>query len=170
MALSVNIFLPSRRSRKISLTPTKENFSQVRRNEFIASEKTNNAKGRREKNMVMETDGATPGASAKIGSLKGPLAYAISCFFIWGLAYGLLDVLNKHFQESLHVGKAQSTFLQIAYFGAYLTLSIPAGMLLRRAGYKIGILTGLCLTAFGAFLFIPAAGAASFPLFVGSMF
>ena len=103
-------------------------------------------------------------------SLRGPLAYAISCFLIWGIAYGLLDVLNKHFQETLGVGKAQSTFLQIAYFGAYLTLSIPAGMLLRCAGYKVGILTGLCLTAFGAFLFIPAAGAASFPLFVGSMF
>ncbi len=46
------------------------------------------------------------------------LALAISCFFIWGLAYGLLDVLNKHFQETLHVGKAQSSWLQIAYFGA----------------------------------------------------
>jgi len=112
---------------------------------------------------------AQPGAVAS-RSLRGPLAYAISCFLIWGIAYGLLDVLNKHFQEALGVGKAQSTFLQIAYFGAYLTLSIPAGMLLRRAGYKAGILTGLCLTAFGAFLFIPSASAASFPLFVGSMF
>lgn len=111
-----------------------------------------------------------PAEGAARPSLRGPLAYAIICFFIWGIAYGLLDVLNKHFQETLGVGKAQSTFLQIAYFGAYLTLSFPAGMLLRRAGYKIGILTGLCLTAFGAFLFIPAASAASFPLFVGSMF
>ena len=40
-------------------------------------------------------------------ALRGPLAFAIGCFLIWGLAYGLLDVLNKHFQETLHVGKAQ---------------------------------------------------------------
>src|SRR5277367_1050069 len=116
------------------------------------------------------TDTAANDLARRPSSLRGPLTYAISCFFIWGIAYGLLDVLNRHFQETLGVGKAQSTFLQIAYFGAYLTLSFPAGMLLRRAGYKIGILTGLCLTAFGAFLFIPAASAASFPLFVGSMF
>ena len=49
--------------------------------------------------MVIETDAAhTPGGLAKpAGSLKGPLAFAIACFLIWGLAYGLLDVLNKHF-------------------------------------------------------------------------
>jgi len=58
-------------------------------------------------------------------SLRGPLALAITCFVIWGLAYGLLDVLNKHFQETLNVSKAQSSWLQIAYFGAYLVWSIP---------------------------------------------
>ncbi|RFQ09971.1 glucose/galactose MFS transporter, partial [Pseudomonas sp. ATCC 13867] len=42
-----------------------------------------------------------------------------SLFFMWGLSYGLLDVLNKHFQEALHVNKAQSGLLQAAYFGAY---------------------------------------------------
>lgn len=99
-----------------------------------------------------------------------PLAYAISTFFIWGLAYGLLDVLNKHFQEVLHVGKAQSTWLQIAYFGAYLTMSLPAGMLLRRLGYKAGLVTGLIIAAGGAFLFVPAAQAVSFTFFVIAMY
>lgn len=104
------------------------------------------------------------------GDFRGPLAYAISCFFIWGLAYGLLDVLNKHFQDTLHVGKAESTWLQIAYFGAYLLMSLPAGLVMQARGYKFGILSGLVVTAIGAFLFIPAAQAASFPFFVGSMF
>ena len=69
--------------------------------------------------MVIETD-AAPGATGVAGraNLKGPLAFAIACFVVWGLAYGLLDVLNKHFQEPLHVGKAQSTWLQRAYLGA----------------------------------------------------
>lgn len=103
-------------------------------------------------------------------SLSGPLALAISCFLIWGLAYGLLDVLNKHFQETLHVSKAQSSWLQIAYFGAYLLWSIPSGMLLQWKGFKFGMVAGLVVTASGAFLFVPSAQAASFPVFVFSMF
>ena len=103
-------------------------------------------------------------------SLRGPLSFAISCFLIWGLAYGLLDVLNKHFQETLHVGKAQSSWLQIAYFGAYLLMSIPAGSVMHARGYKFGLITGLIVTAAGAFLFVPAAQVESFPFFVCSMF
>ncbi|WP_369060288.1 sugar MFS transporter [Caulobacter sp. 73W] len=122
--------------------------------------------------MVIETDAAhTKGGLAKpAGNLKGPLAFAIACFLIWGLAYGLLDVLNKHFQETLSISQADSAWLQIAYFGAYLLLSIPAGMLLHARGYKFGIVTGLIVTAIGALLFIPAAGMGQFAPFVGSMF
>jgi len=103
-------------------------------------------------------------------SLRGPLALAISCFVIWGLAYGLLDVLNKHFQETLHVSKAQSSWLQIAYFGAYLVMSIPAGLVMQAKGYKFGLVSGLVVIALGAFLFVPSAQFESFPYFVISMF
>lgn len=122
--------------------------------------------------MSIETDAAhTPGGLASPGgSLKGPLAFAIACFLIWGLAYGLLDVLNKHFQETLSISHADSAWLQIAYFGAYLLLSVPAGVLLHARGYKFGIVTGLIVTAIGALLFIPAAGMGQFAPFVGSMF
>ncbi len=120
--------------------------------------------------MAIETSVPAPEPGLSGRTLRGPLAFAIACFLIWGLAYGLLDVLNKHFQETLHVGKAQSAWLQMAYFGAYLLMSLPAGFLLQARGYKAGITFGLGLTAFGALLFIPSAQAASFPLFVGSMF
>lgn len=122
--------------------------------------------------MSIETDAAhTPGGLDKpAGNLRGPLSFAIACFLIWGLAYGLLDVLNKHFQETLSISQADSAWLQIAYFGAYLLLSVPAGMLLHARGYKFGIVTGLAVTAIGALLFIPAAGAGAFLPFVGSMF
>lgn len=121
--------------------------------------------------MAIEVDATPPGLAAPdLKSLRGPLAFAVACFVVWGLAYGLLDVLNKHFQETLHVGKAQSTWLQMAYFGAYLLMSLPAGLLLQARGYKFGIVFGLCVTAIGALLFIPAAHVASFPSFVGSMF
>lgn len=110
------------------------------------------------------------GATASAAELRTPLALAISCFLVWGLAYGLLDVLNKHFQETLHIGKAQSSWLQIAYFGAYLTMSIPAGLLLQARGYKFGLVSGLIVTAIGALLFVPSAQIASFPAFVAAMF
>ncbi|MDE1987208.1 MAG: sugar MFS transporter [Alphaproteobacteria bacterium] len=112
--------------------------------------------------------GPSDGLSAR--SLRGPLTLAISCFLIWGLAYGLLDVLNKHFQETLDVSKAESSWLQIAYFGAYLLMSVPAGIMMQAKGYKFGLVTGLIVTAIGALLFVPSAQVESFPFFVGSMF
>lgn len=99
-----------------------------------------------------------------------PLVFVTSLFFLWGLAYGLLDVLNKHFQESLHVGRADSGWLQAAYFGAYFVASFPAGRMMQHFGYKAGIIVGLLLYAAGAFLFIPAALHTSFLGFLGALF
>src|SRR5258708_6923061 len=117
----------------------------------------------------MDADARPAGSAAQIGLLRGPLALAIACFVVWGFAYGLLDVLNKHVQETLHVGKAQSTWLQMAYFGAYLLISLPAGLLLQARGYKAGLVSCLVLTALRALLFIPAAHPASFPYFLASI-
>ena len=93
-----------------------------------------------------------------------------SLFFLWGLAYGLLDVLNKHFQESLNITKTRSTLLQSAYFGAYFMVSFPAAMFMNKYGYKKGIIAGLLLYAIGAFLFYPAAQQSSFNFFLLSLF
>ena len=99
-----------------------------------------------------------------------PLVLVTSLFFLWGLAYGLLDVLNKHFQDALRVNKQQSTLLQMAYFGAYFLMALPAGLLMQRLGYKKGIITGLLLYAAGAILFYPAAENASFTFFLVALF
>jgi len=81
-----------------------------------------------------------------------------SLFFLWGFAYGLLDVLNKHFQNTLHITKLQSTGLQVAYFGiGYFAYSPVAGEVLRRRGYKFTIIMGLGLYSLGAILFWPVA-------------
>lgn len=56
-----------------------------------------------------------------------PFIFVTSLFFFWGFSYGLLDVLNKHFQETLNITKARSTLLQATYFGAYFILAFPAG-------------------------------------------
>lgn len=99
-----------------------------------------------------------------------PFALVTSLFFLWGLSYGLLDVLNKHFQEVLQITRRKSTLLQFAYFGAYFVAALPAGLFMKRFGYKRGILLGLFLFAAGALLCYPAAEAASFPLFLFSFF
>lgn len=99
-----------------------------------------------------------------------PFILVTSLFFMWGLAYGLLDVLNKHFQEALSINKARSTLLQAAYFGAYFLMALPAGMLMKRFSYKSGIILGLLLYAAGAALFYPAAHYANFNFFLGALF
>ncbi len=99
-----------------------------------------------------------------------PIILVTSLFFLWGFAYGLLDVLNKHFQDTLDITKKRSTLLQAAYFGAYFLVAFPAGLFMQRVGYKKGIITGLLLYAAGALLFYPSAQNASFDFFLLSLF
>ncbi len=118
----------------------------------------------------VSTASADRPAAADPGRVLVPLVFVTLLFFLWGLSYGLLDTLNKHFQNTLHVSKANSAWLQAAYFGAYFLVSVPAGQLMTRIGYKGGILLGLTLYATGAFLFIPAASIGDFGVFLGALF
>ncbi|MDR0537331.1 MAG: sugar MFS transporter [Tannerellaceae bacterium] len=86
-----------------------------------------------------------------------PFILVTSLFLMWGLAHGLLDVLNKHFQDAFTMTKAQSGLVQFSTYIAYGLMSIPAGLFMKRFGYKTGILAGLALYAMGAFSFLPAA-------------
>lgn len=98
------------------------------------------------------------------------LAFVTSLFLMWGLAITMADVLNKHFQHVLSLSKSQSAFVQFATFGAYFVMSVPAGLFMKRFGYKKGVLFGLTLFAGGAFLFVPAAYIASFGFFGMALF
>ncbi len=106
------------------------------------------------------------------GAQRYRLAFIlVTClFFLWGFSYGLLDVLNKHFQETLDITRARSALLQMAYFGAYFLMALPAAALMERHGYKTGILLGLGLFACGALLFIPATRAGAFEYFLFALF
>nr|WP_295375623.1 sugar MFS transporter [Pseudoxanthomonas sp.] len=106
------------------------------------------------------------------GAQRYRLAFIlVTClFFLWGFSYGLLDVLNKHFQETLDITRARSALLQAAYFGAYFVMALPAAALMERHGYKTGILLGLGLFASGALLFIPATRAGVFEYFLFALF
>lgn len=96
--------------------------------------------------------------------------FVISLFLCWGVALTLGDVLNRHFQHVLHISKSRSGLVQLSLFGAYAVMGIPAGIFMKRFGYKRGILLGLILYASGAFLFIPAAEAVSFNFFRLALF
>ena len=96
--------------------------------------------------------------------------FVVSLFMLWGLGVTMADVLNKHFQQVLHVSKANSAYVQAATFGAYFVMGLPAGWFMKRFGYQKGVLLGLGLYAAGAFLMVPAASAASFTMLLGALF
>jgi FHS family L-fucose permease-like MFS transporter len=98
------------------------------------------------------------------------LIFVTSLFMLWGIAITMGDVLNKHFQSVLGVSKAESGLVQFSIFGAYAIMGIPAGLFMKRYGYKNGVLLGLALYALGAFLFTPAATAGSFGFFRFALF
>ena len=79
-----------------------------------------------------------------------------SLFFLWGVCNGMIDVMDKHFQEELNLNKAQSAWVQFAHYLGYFLMAMPAGWLASKLGYKAGIIAGLLLVAVGGFWFIPA--------------
>jgi len=95
-----------------------------------------------------------------------PFAAISSLFFLWGVAHGLLDTLDKNFQDMLHLKKWQSSFIQFSLYGAYFGMAIPAGLFMKKYGYKKGVIFGLLLFAFGALLAAATAPAQSFVLFL----
>src|SRR5271166_5840859 len=93
-----------------------------------------------------------------------------SLFLLWGFCNGMIDILNKHFQDSLHISAAQSGLVQSANYIAYFLMAIPAGLIARRFGYKGGILVGLLLIAGGCFWFIPATKIGAYWAFLAGLF
>lgn len=86
-----------------------------------------------------------------------PFLLIATLYLLWGCAHGLLDVLNKHFQEVFSMSKAESGFVQFSVYIGYFVMALPAGWLMRRLGYKRGIILGLLIFALGALLFVPAS-------------
>ena len=96
----------------------------------------------------------------------GPFVAITILFFLWGIAHGMLDTLDKNFQLMLHLKKWQSSFIQFSLYGAYFAMAIPAGMFMRKYGYKKGIIFGLLLFASGALIASATASLQSFILFL----
>jgi len=119
------------------------------------------------------TSGATGGGLFRLPdgrNLFVTFALVTSLFLLWGFCNGMIDILNKHFQDSLHINKEQSGLVQSANYLAYFLMAIPAGLIARFFGYKGGILVGLSLIAAGAFWFIPAVSIGAYWAFLLGLF
>jgi FHS family L-fucose permease-like MFS transporter len=99
-----------------------------------------------------------------------PLAVLTSLFFMWGFITCLNDIIIPHLKSVFELNYAKAMLVQFAFFTAYFVMSLPSGFIVKRVGYKPGIIIGLLGAALGCMLFYPAAGAKSYPLFLLALF
>ena len=120
----------------------------------------------------MSNGSTSAGGSKKLVSegFLVPFILISSLFFLWGIAHGMLDTLNKHFQDMLQMSKAQSGMIQFSVYTAYFGMALPAGYFMRRFGYKRGIILGLSLFSSGAFLIAATTSFESFWIFLICLF
>lgn len=103
-------------------------------------------------------------------SYKTAFVFLTSLFFLWGFITVLVDSLIPRIRELFTLTYFQAGLVQFAFFGAYFILSIPAGFILSKIGYKRGIVLGLLTMAFGCLLFYPAAAYRQFEIFMVAYF
>ncbi|MXV17822.1 L-fucose:H+ symporter permease [Hufsiella ginkgonis] len=99
-----------------------------------------------------------------------PFILVTSLFFLWGFAHNLDPILIPHLQKSFTLTTSQATLVDSAVFIAYFIMAVPAGMIMKKFGYKFGIIAGLLFFAIGCFMFIPAADAQSYNFFLVALF
>jgi MFS transporter, FHS family, L-fucose permease len=122
--------------------------------------------------LIVNTDSRVVNStvSKQTGKYLLPFILITSLFFLWGMAHNLNSVLIPHLKKACQLNNSQSTLIDTAVFLAYFIMAIPAGMILRRWGYKNGIILGLGVFACGAFLFVPAANTRLYELFLLALF
>lgn len=111
--------------------------------------------------------------SKKKSGLKAPLVAFVlitSLFFLWGLAHNLTDTLLAAFKRIMSLSDFQTSWIQIAFYGSYFTLAIPAAIFIKRFTYQAGILLGLAMYVVGALLFYPASIGLQYGFFLAALF
>ena len=102
-------------------------------------------------------------------SYGAPLATVTTLFFMWGFLTCLNDILVPHLKSIFDLNYARVMLIQFAFFGAYFIFSIPSAKIIDWMGYQRSMVVGLLTMGVGAFLFVPAASAPSYPLFLGAL-
>ncbi|GAA4415172.1 L-fucose:H+ symporter permease [Nibrella viscosa] len=121
----------------------------------------------------MASVSTTPAAKATAGSTGNyKLAFALvtSLFFLWAFVHNLEPILIPHLKKACRLTDLQSALIDSAVYLGYFLMAVPAGLIMKRYGYRQGIIAGLLLYAIGAFLFVPAAGTRMYVFFLGALF
>ncbi|MFM7024161.1 MAG: L-fucose:H+ symporter permease [Flavobacteriales bacterium] len=116
-----------------------------------------------------------PSSSAKSSyvegqSYKGPLIVVTNLFFIWAFVTNLNDVLIPYLKRACDLSDFESSLVQFAFFTAYFVMSIPSAAIIKKVGYKKGMLIGLAAMFLGALIFIPASSSRIYILFLVALF
>ena len=121
--------------------------------------------------MAIVNTGSAPvtTASSDGQSYRAALSMVTILFFFWGFVTVLNDILVPHLKGIFELNYTKVMLIQFAFFSAYFIFSIPAARVIDTIGYKKTMVGGLLTMGLGAFLFLPAASAPSFPLFLGAL-
>jgi MFS transporter, FHS family, L-fucose permease len=125
--------------------------------------------------MVLRHVGVIPGtrqsvsSAATVQNYSRPLAIVTTLFFMWGFLTSLNDILIPHLKSIFELSYAKAMLVQFSFFSAYFLFSVPWSKLVNTIGYKTTMIVGLLTMAIGAFLFVPAASAVSYPLFLTAL-
>ena len=109
---------------------------------------------------------AHPASQSSPSSYAVPLAVVTSLFFMWGFLTCLNDILVPHLKSIFELNYTRVMLIQFSFFGAYFVFSIPSAKVIDWIGYQRSMVAGLLTMGVGAFLFVPAASAPSYPLFL----
>ena len=125
-----------------------------------------------EQEVIFIADEAIDGNADKARGKKYlvPFILVVSLFFLWGMAHNLDSILIPHLKKACDLNNRQSTLIDTSVFLAYFLMAIPAGMILKKWGYKASMIIGLLVFAIGAFLFVPAANQLSYLTFLIALF
>jgi FHS family L-fucose permease-like MFS transporter len=99
-----------------------------------------------------------------------PFILVTSLFFFWGFIHNLDPILIPHLRRAFSLNTVQASLVDSAVYFGYFFMAIPAGFIMRKYGYKTGILMGLALFSVGCFMFVPAADTMQYALFLGALF
>ncbi|MFC3415268.1 L-fucose:H+ symporter permease [Algoriphagus hitonicola] len=99
-----------------------------------------------------------------------PFILITSLFALWGFANDITNPMVAAFKRVLELNNVQASWVQMAFYGGYFTMALPAAFFIKKYSYKTGVLLGLGLYAFGALLFYPAASWESYGFFLASLY
>jgi FHS family L-fucose permease-like MFS transporter len=119
--------------------------------------------------IVTPSSSTTATAPESSSSYGAPLAIVTTLFFMWGFLTCLNDILVPHLKSIFDLNYRQVMLVQFAFFGAYFLFSIPSAKIIDWIGYQRSMVVGLLTMGLGAFLFVPAASAPSYPLFLAAL-